>query len=114
MLRSTVRIAAISFALCLPVLCFAAPGQWHFKVSNKTGTRITKLEVSVNKKSWGNFDIGRGIAPGATMTLVWDSSTDDQPCEQWIRAKYSDNVYSDPSKQDFCEDLDEPIEFTEE
>ena len=92
----------------------AKTGQWHFKVKNSTNTDIVKLQVSVDKKDWGAFDIGKdGIGPGETATLVWDSSTDNDPCEEWIRAKFSDGQYSPPSKQDFCEDLDTPIEFSE-
>jgi len=55
-----------------------------------------------------------GIGPGETAKMVWDSSTDSEPCEQWIRAKFSDGEYSAPSKQDFCEDLDTPIDFGED
>lgn len=92
----------------------AAPGKWHFKVTNSTSTDIVKLQVSENRKDWGAFDIGKGIGPDETSTLIWDSSTDNQACEQWIRAKFSDGAYSKPSKQDFCNDLDDPIEFSED
>jgi hypothetical protein len=106
---------AACIALALPAMHVSArPSQWHFKVSNSTSTRIVKLQVSENKKDWGDFDIGKGIAADETATLIWDSSTDNEACEQWIRAKFSDGVYSKPSKQDFCNDLDEPIEFTED
>ena len=101
-------------ALALPAAqVSAAPGQWHFKVTNATSVKIVKLQVSRNKKEWGFFDIGGGIEPDDTMTLVWDSSTDDQACDQWIRAEFSDGGYSSPSKQNFCEDLDTPIVFSE-
>jgi hypothetical protein len=92
----------------------AKAGQWHFKVKNSTNTDIVKLQVSVDKKDWGGFDIGKdGIGPDEVSTLVWDSSTDSEPCEEWIRAKFSDGQYSAPTKIDFCEDLDTPIEFSE-
>ena len=92
----------------------AKAGQWHFKVKNLTNTDIVKLQVSIDKKDWGGFDIGKdGIGPGEVSTLVWDSSTDNDPCEEWIRAKFSDGQYSAPTKIDFCEDLDTPIEFSE-
>jgi|SRR5690348_6681999 hypothetical protein len=92
----------------------AATGKWHFKVKNSTDTDIVKLQVSQNKKSWGKFDIGSGIGPGETATMYWDSSTDNEKCVQWIRAKFSDGTYSSPSKQDFCHDLDEPIVFSDD
>jgi hypothetical protein len=87
--------------------------QWHFVVKNSTSSRIVKLQVSPDKSGWGDFDIGKGIKPGEKATLVWDASTDDQPCKQWIRAKFKDDTYSAPSRQNFCEDLDEPIEFSD-
>ena len=112
-ITNTIRAGLLVAALTLPALYASAADQWHFKVKNATESRITKLEVSEDKKEWGDFDIGRGIAPGKTETMVWDSSTDDEGCDQWIRAKFSDGSYSEASKQNFCEDLDTPIEFSE-
>jgi hypothetical protein len=108
------RAGLFCAALTLTALNASAADQWHFKVKNATETRITKLQVSEDKKTWGDFDVGRGIAPGKTETMEWDSSTDGEGCDQWIRAKFSDGSTSPPSKQNFCEDLDTPIEFSEE
>lgn len=111
------RIAAM-FGLCAGMTLLAgsafALGQWHFVVKNSTSSRIVKLQVSADKSDWGDFDIGKGIMPGEKATLVWDASTDDQPCKQWIRAKFKDGTSSAPSRQNFCEDLDEPIEFSDD
>ena len=74
---------------------------------------MTKLEVLEDKKEWGDFDIGRGIAPGKAETMAWDSSTDDEGCDRWIRAQFSDGSYREQSKQNFCADLDTPIAFSE-
>lgn len=90
-----------------------AASEYHFKVSNVTKSDITKLQVSVDKKTWGDFDVGDGIKAGETETLVWDASTNDEPCEQWIRAKFTDGEWSPPSRQNFCKDMDTPIEFGE-
>ena len=110
-----VRIALLCAAFGLPAgQAAAAAGKWHFKVKNSTDADIVKLQVSQNKKSWGKFDIGSGIAPGETATMYWDSSTDNEKCVQWIRAKFSDGTYSSPSKQDFCHDLDDPIVFSDD
>lgn len=92
---------------------FAGESEWHFKVSNDTKSRITKLQTSADKKEWGDFDIGDGIKPGVTETMIWDDSTDGEDCDQWIRAKFADGTSSEPSKVNFCEDLDEPIVFSE-
>ena len=105
-------LACIALTACATD-ALARASQWHFKVTNATESKIVKLQVSLDGKEWGDFDIGSGIRPDETSTLVWDSSTDDDPCEQWLRAKFSDGNYSKPSKQDFCTDLDNPIEFSE-
>lgn len=107
------RTSLLCVALGLPALHVAAADEWHFVVKNNTGSKITKLQVSQDMHEWGDFDIGSGIAAGATETMLWDSSTDDENCQQWIRAKFSDGSFSEPSEQDFCQDLDSPIEFSE-
>lgn len=100
-------------AFGLPALQASAKDEWHFVIKNMTESNISKLQVSRDKKEWGDFDIGSGICAGKTETLVRDSSTDSENCKRWIRAKFSDGSFSEPSKQDFCADLDTPIEFTE-
>lgn len=113
-IKNALSFALLCVAFVLPSPdAAAAAGQWHFKVTNKTAVNITKLQVSEDKSTWGNFDIGNGIGPGKTETLVWDSSTDNEACKQWIRAKFSDGTFSEASKEDFCKDLDDPIEFSE-
>jgi len=42
--------------------------------------------------------------------LVWDASTDDQDCEQYIVAVFEDLSESEPVVFDFCED-DLELEF---
>lgn len=91
----------------------AKDSEWYFKVTNDTESRITALQVSVDRKDWGDFDVGSGIKPGETETLQWDASTDEEPCEQYIRARFSDGSVSPPSKMDFCQNLDDPIVFSE-
>lgn len=110
-IKNIVRTTLLCAAFGLPTL--HAADEWHFVVENDTESRITKLQVSQDGEEWGYFDIGRGIAPGETTTLTWDASTNDEDCVQWIRAKFSDGSYSEPSKQDFCEDIDTPIVFSE-
>ncbi len=113
-IQSQLFRSALAFCLLgASVQVFSADSQWHFKVTNDTKTPIIKLEVSENKKDWGDFDIGKGIKPGVTDTMVWDASTDSEDCNQWIRAKFADGSTSDASKLDFCKDLDDPIVFSE-
>lgn len=78
--------------------------EYSFKVTNKTGVTIKKLLASEDGKSYGFFDIGKGIAPGKTVTLVWDKSTDDGNCEQYFKAVYADGAESEAVAFDFCEE----------
>jgi len=57
------------------------------------------------------FDIGSGITPGENTKIVWDSSTDNQSCKQWIKARFADGSESEASYIDFCKNLDDPIVF---
>lgn len=82
---------------------FAKANDYKFKVHNNTRQAIKKLQVSEDGKKWGNFDIGDGIAAGATEELVWDKSTDNENCEQYFRVQFADGEWSDAVKFDFCE-----------
>jgi len=85
---------------------------YDFTVTNSTKVKITSVEASEDGKSWGKFDMGAGLAAGASSKITWDSATDESGCEWQVRASYADGSESEPSKFDFCEkDLD--IEFTE-
>lgn len=99
-----------TFVLAAPA-AHAAGGSWYFYVENHSPARLVKLQVSEDKKEWGDFDIGGGIAPGRTEKMVWDSSTDDEGCKQWIRANFADGSSSEPAKFNFCKNLDDPIVF---
>ncbi len=81
----------------------AAESEYSFKVHNNTRTKMTKLLVSEDKKEWGYFDIGSGIAAGGNMTLVWDSSTNNEGCNQYVKAAYADGSESEEAKFNFCE-----------
>ncbi len=110
--KSLSKLLAVA-AFAASAVAIAAPGQWYFYVENGASSKITSLEVSQDGRQWGKFNIGSGIPAGATEKLVWDSSTDNQSCEQFIRAKFSDGNYSTPSKMDFCQNLDDPIVFSD-
>ncbi len=88
----------------------ALADDYAFKVENKTKSRIVKVMVSENGKKYAEFDIGKGIAPGKTVTLVWAEHTNDQACKQYVKAVYADGEESEPAKFDFCEE-DLEIEF---
>lgn len=88
----------------------AGESEYSFTVHNNTRTKMTKLLVSEDKKDWGYFDIGKGIAPGEKETLVWDSSTNDDSCDQYVKAAYADGSESEEAKFNFCE-ADLELEF---
>src|SRR6266446_9956994 len=91
---------------------FAQPNaEYKFKVHNNTTHDIKKILVSEDGKKWGYFEIGDGIAAGATEELVWDKSTDNGACEWYFKAVWADGDVSDAAKFDFCE-KDLVIEFT--
>lgn len=89
----------------------ASAQQWYFWVENSADANIQKLLVSENKRHWSYFEIGEGIASGEKAKLVWDESTNNQSCNQWIKAEFSDGGESTPTKINFCKDLDAPIVF---
>jgi hypothetical protein len=88
----------------------AADGGYSFKVKNTTDTKITKLLASTDEKDYGNFDIGKGIKPGETITLVWDKKTDNSDCEWFFKAVFEDGEESEAESFDFCE-KDLELEF---
>jgi hypothetical protein len=100
---SILKAAALGACLTL-LLCGAAlAGSYSFGVHNNSGSKIVKILVSQDGKSWGFFDIGKGIAAGATETLVWDASTEGEDCEQYFKAVFADGSESDATVFDFCE-----------
>jgi hypothetical protein len=95
---------AFAIALACSAFAFAASKvEYRFKVHNNTKVAIKKILVSEDGKKYGYFDIGNGIAPGATEELIWDKSTDNGYCEQYFKAVFADGEESEPVKFDFCE-----------
>jgi hypothetical protein len=82
---------------------FGGDNEYSFKVKNTTKEKITKILVSEDGKEYGYFDIGSGIKPGETMTLVWDKSTNSGSCHQWFKAVWESGEEGKPVKFDFCE-----------
>ena len=87
-----------------------AENEYTFKVTNKTKQTITKLLASEDGQKYGFFDIGKGIKPGESMTLVWDKSTNSSKCKQFFKAVYDDGSEAEPVEFDFCE-KDLELEF---
>ena len=102
--------AAVVMTFALSVVHARNEG-YTFKVHNKTEDTIKKILASPDGSSWGHFDIGDGIAPGQTVKIAWDKSTDDQPCVQNFKIVFDDGSQTAPAKFDFC-DSDLVLEVT--
>jgi hypothetical protein len=94
---------ALLVATLVPPVTRADDDQYSFKVKNTTKELITKILVSEDGEKYGYFDIGKGIKPGETMTLVWDKSTNSSSCHQWFKAVWESGEEGKPVKFDFCE-----------
>lgn len=99
-------LAAIAFGLAgNGMLATGAHAEeFSFTATNTTDSTITEVLVSEDKSEWGYFDIGSGIKPGETVDLVWSQSTNNEACNQWMKAVYADGSESEAAKFDFCED----------
>jgi hypothetical protein len=100
------KVALPAFALILMSFIVSyAQGQdeFTFKVHNKGKNTVTKLLVSEDGKTYGQFDIGDGIGPDETVTVVWDKSTNNESCVQFFKAAFDDGGESPARKFDFCE-----------
>jgi len=110
--RPVIAAAALG-ALLGSLAAPAAAAEWYFYVQNSSSSKLTRLEVRQKGGAWGRFNIGSGIAPGRKVRLEWDKSTDNQDCQQTMRAFFADGTSSDPAVFDFCSDLDTPIVFSD-
>lgn len=112
MIKKSLLISAslLAFSVVTNVTSASAE-QWYFYVKNNSNSTIKKLLVGEPEKTWGQFDIGSGIASGENTKMIWDSSTDNQLCRQWIKAQFADGSESAPAIIDFCQNLDDPIVF---
>lgn len=109
------KTALFAAAILLMSISFSyaqSDDEYSFKVFNNTDAAIVKLLVSEDGKKYGYFDIGKGIAAGASATLVWDKSTNSEKCVQFFKAVFSDKSESEPVRFDFCEE-DLELEFNE-
>jgi hypothetical protein len=88
----------------------AADEGYSFKVHNTTEDKITKLLASEDGKSYGYFDIGKGIKADETITLKWDKKTNESGCKWYFKAVFADGEESEAKKFDFCEE-DLELEF---
>ena len=94
-------IALVGVAL----FCQSAQAEsYKFKVENNGKLKITQLLVSEDGKKWNQFDIGKGIEAGESATMVWNESSNDQSCDQKVKAGYADGSESESAQFNFCED----------
>lgn len=101
--KAILLACAVLLMTLVPRLALSEEGEYSFKVKNTTDELITKILVSEDGEKFGFFDIGSGIKPGETMTLVWDKSTNSGSCHQWFKAVWESGKEGQPVKFDFCE-----------
>ncbi len=101
----TILMLTLAFVLMSATVVFAkSTPDYKFKIHNNTKQKIVAIQVrEEGKNEWGDFDIGDGIAAGATDEMVWDKSTDNSSCNWFFKAKFADGDWSDAVKFDFCE-----------
>jgi len=109
------RVALLAGALIMMTFAFSAVQArnegYSFRVHNKASEAVSKILASEDGKDWGHFDIGDGIAPGQTVKIVWNKSTEDQSCEQFFKIVFEGGSQTAPAKFDFC-DADLVLEVT--
>jgi hypothetical protein len=101
------------FVIAAAVVLMSVPAfadEYKFTVTNNTDTKIAKILVSEDGEEYGFFNIGSGISAGKTVTLVWDSSTGGEGCNQFFKAVFANGEESEPQEFDFCEE-EVSIEF---
>ncbi|MGE5655517.1 MAG: hypothetical protein ACM37W_02665 [Actinomycetota bacterium] len=99
------KVALATATLAVALLPISrALAEYSFTVTNKTSSAIREILVSEDGKSWGHFDVGSGIGAGETAKLVWDKSTNNESCTQYIKAVYKDGSEAAPAKFNFCEE----------
>jgi len=109
--RKVVLLALALFLTSFTVSYAHSQDEYSFKLHNKTRSTIKRLLVSEDGKTFGYFDIGKGIRPGQKSTLVWDKSTNDGECVQYFKAVFDNGEESETVEFDFCEeDLELVIE----
>ena len=105
-LKSMAMVAGLAF------VASAATAEYSFGVLNSTTSKVTRMVVSEDGENWGEFNLGGGIAPGATARIVWSSETDDSGCEWVFIATFADGSESGEVAFDFCQE-DLTIELSE-
>ena len=101
--RATALACTVLLLTFIPNFARGADSDYSFKVHNNTKETITKLLVSEDGDTYGYFDIGDGIEPGETETIVWDKSANGESCHQWFKAVWESGKEGKPVKFDFCE-----------
>ena len=100
----SMKIAALFVILLAGASAPVVRAAYKFNVHNNTKHTIVSLVASETGEKASEFDIGDGIGPGRTATLVWDKSTNNSNCEWAFSAVYDDETYSEPVMINFCED----------
>jgi hypothetical protein len=55
-------------------------------VNSNINLKMDKFHTLQDVKSWAKFYIGSGIKAGASMRCVWDETSNDKECKQYLLA----------------------------
>jgi hypothetical protein len=99
----TATFLLLSLALLTNPMATHASSEFTFDVVNQSHARLVRLQASEDGRNWFDFNIGRGIESGHSMTLVWDESTYSSGCEWSLRADFSSRTRSNVARYDFCD-----------
>jgi hypothetical protein len=102
--KTVLLTLAFTAAVVLPRIVVADDSDYSFILHNTTEEKITALMVSEDGEKWGKFDIGDGLKAGDSAKFVWDKSTHNQECEQFVKAEFEGGKESTPVKHDFCKE----------
>jgi hypothetical protein len=95
---SRIALGAVTVALSASLLYAASQEKISFRVHNKSNLKIVKLLVSEDGENYGHFNISAGIKAGATVKLAWNTDTEGETCEQYVKAVFSDGRESEPAQ----------------
>lgn len=98
-------ITGLGLAMCASISnAITDDKEYSFSVYNSTNNAIQQILVSQNGKTWGEFSLGQGIRAGGSDILIWDKSTNNERCKQYVKAVFANGEESAPARFNFCED----------
>lgn len=78
---------------------------YEFDVTNSTSQKITAMQAAPQGTNrWIDLNVGAGIKPGVTVTMVWGQHTLATDCNWQLKARYANGKESKLLPFNFCKD----------